>query len=178
MMRKGDLSFRYNAEKVIGIWSMLVFLASQCNSFSVTTWTAGHRQRYAVRKDVNTRRENGNGLISVVLASNDDDMDNVNNVGDDEMFASLNRRSIDIDEEKEIMGELAWRTKKISLEEANTRSFLKSKPWKLPYEESVSDSSSSSSGYLSLETKIFFILTDLLSFNINNLTDIEQMGPS
>lgn len=43
------------------------------------------------------------------------------------------------EEQDQLMNELAWRSKQISLEEENTRRFtkaLKSKPWKLPYEES------------------------------------------
>ena len=44
-------------------------------------------------------------------------------------------------EQKDMMKELEWRSMKVTLEEANTRAFqkrLKSRPWKLPYDDAVS----------------------------------------
>ena len=56
---------------------------------------------------------------------------------DSELFESIITNELkSSQEEEEFLSEIAWRTKKVELEEANTRRFqkrLKSKPWKLPY---------------------------------------------
>eukprot|EP00586_Coscinodiscus_wailesii_P013324 CAMPEP_0172510160 /NCGR_PEP_ID=MMETSP1066-20121228/226745_1 /TAXON_ID=671091 /ORGANISM="Coscinodiscus wailesii, Strain CCMP2513" /LENGTH=259 /DNA_ID=CAMNT_0013289013 /DNA_START=126 /DNA_END=905 /DNA_ORIENTATION=+ len=41
-----------------------------------------------------------------------------------------------VTDQKSVMDEIAWRAKKIALEDAHTQSFLKARPWKLPYEDS------------------------------------------
>ena len=59
---------------------------------------------------------------------------------DHEMFSNLSHECIDSNVKQQMMDELEWRTAKVRLEESNEKSFLKrirSKPWKLPYEESV-----------------------------------------
>jgi len=59
---------------------------------------------------------------------------------DSELFESIitnELKSASQEEEEDVLMEIAWRSKKVELEEANTRRFqkrLKSKPWKLPYE--------------------------------------------
>lgn len=58
---------------------------------------------------------------------------------DHEIFSELSSSSAgNGEEQKEMLDEILWRAKKIELEEANKRSFLKSRPRKLPYEECVS----------------------------------------
>lgn len=60
---------------------------------------------------------------------------------DSNLFESLNEekaQKVNSHEEKKILDEIAWRSKKVELEEANTRRFqkmIKSKPWKLPYDD-------------------------------------------
>ena len=82
--------------------------------------------------------------------SNDDNINNIDNRkihDDDAMMFTLNNNDDDnnmndiINQQKEIMDEIAWRSMKIKLEEANTRAFqkkIKSRPWKLPYDDAVS----------------------------------------
>ena len=61
---------------------------------------------------------------------------------DSDLFDEINNGRSDsksISKQKEMLSELEWRSKKVSLEEANTKRFhkvLKSKPWKLPIDQS------------------------------------------
>jgi hypothetical protein len=53
---------------------------------------------------------------------------------DSELFESIAQ----MPEQDDILQEIAWRSTKVKLEEANTRRFqqtLRSKPWKLPYDD-------------------------------------------
>lgn len=53
---------------------------------------------------------------------------------DSELFESIGQ----MPEQDKILDEIAWRSTKVRLEEANTRRFkktLRSKPWKLPYDD-------------------------------------------
>ena len=69
-----------------------------------------------------------------VLSSDDDvsdDSDLFDEIANDAHFSN--------DIQNEMLSELQWRSKKVSLEEENTERFkkrLKAKPWKLPIEES------------------------------------------
>ena len=59
---------------------------------------------------------------------------------DDEQIFEQNMDNLE-NEQTDIMKELAWRSMKVNLEEANDRRFqkrLKSRPWKLPYDDAVS----------------------------------------
>ena len=55
---------------------------------------------------------------------------------DSELFKNITEYTND--EQNKLLDEIRWRSKKISLEEENTKRFqkrLKSRPWKLPYED-------------------------------------------
>jgi hypothetical protein len=59
---------------------------------------------------------------------------------DSDLFNDIiKNRANDEEDQNQLLDELSWRSKKVSLEEADVKRFkknLKSKPWKLPYEES------------------------------------------
>ena len=88
---------------------------------------------------------------------NDDDDDNKNNNNNNnKMMINYNENEMNLvfqednneyndiinnNNQKDIMDELAWRSMKVNLEEANIRAFqrkIKSRPWKLPYDDAVS----------------------------------------
>lgn len=78
-------------------------------------------------------------------SDDDNDLDNSKINDDDAMMFTWNNNDNNMDDvanqQKEIMDEIAWRSMKIKLEEANTRAFqkkIKSRPWKLPYDDAVS----------------------------------------
>ena len=59
---------------------------------------------------------------------------------DHEMFSNLAYERDDESSKQHMMDELEWRKAKVKLEESNEKAFLKrirSKPWKLPYDEAV-----------------------------------------
>lgn len=64
-----------------------------------------------------------------------DTQENVIDQSDYEMFASVGENLESSNDQKEVIDEINWRVKKVALEEAHTRSFLKAKPRKLPYED-------------------------------------------
>lgn len=97
------------------------------------------QQRLPQTTSDTVRQKSSNSCLT--LSSTLDDENNVDNDDDEKMFASNMNIDNDIDGQKDIMSELAWRAKRIDLEEANTRAFkktLKSRPWKLPYDDAVS----------------------------------------
>lgn len=89
---------------------------------------------YIIRNNIFEQRSN----FGFTLSSTLDDENNVDNDEDEKIFASNMNIDNDIDGQKDIMSEIAWRAKRIDLEEAKDRAFkkaLKSRPWKLPYDD-------------------------------------------
>ena len=57
---------------------------------------------------------------------------------DSDLFNDIIKNEDNEEDQIKLLDELSWRSKKVSLEEADVKRFkknLKSKPWKLPYEE-------------------------------------------
>jgi hypothetical protein len=84
----------------------------------------------------------GEKARSLPSRNDDEDVDDGTFKSDFEIFSKITDKSNDTQlKQRGIMDELEWRSAKITLEEANERAFLKrirSKPWKLPYEDAVS----------------------------------------
>ncbi len=76
-------------------------------------------------------------------SSSNNDENIYNNNSDEKIFErAMENHTVDANDQKDIMDELKWRSAKVNLEEANERAFqkkIKSRPWKLPYDDAVSE---------------------------------------
>ena len=98
----------------------------------------GQRSKFCF--SLSSTLDDENDVDNEASPSNDNNL-NENDDEDEKIFALNMNIENDIDGQKDLMSELAWRTERVNLEEANTRAFkktLKSRPWKLPYDDAVS----------------------------------------
>jgi hypothetical protein len=118
--------------------------------YSTSCFINARLEESKVNLDLSYQSRSVNRRFGIYLHSKSDDDHDLDNskIHDDDkvmMFTLNNNNDNNMDDvanqQKEIMDEIAWRSMKIKLEEANTRAFqkkIKSRPWKLPYDDAVS----------------------------------------
>ena len=126
----------YLLKKALLFAPFLPFFPSTCRSFSATDSSTfrglSHPFQHSCR--------DGTRLLRALEENNEGS--DCDNGGDDYDRKIFECNIVDLaTEQREMMKELEWRSNKVALEEANTRDFqkrLKSRPWKLPYDDAVS----------------------------------------
>lgn len=127
-------------KKVLLFVPFVNFFISTCISFSVTGLSTSRQLSYPFQQRCRDRTISTPTLLRALEENNEDsDCGNENDDYDRKIFE---RNIVDLaTDQKEMIKELEWRSNKVALEEANTRAFqkrLKSRPWKLPYDDAVS----------------------------------------
>ena len=98
-----------------------------CHRIPIISSSGGHNLQFASNSRMRT----------TIMHFTPEDDHTSDHASDFDLFNAIIDQADD-KEEHQVMDELAWRSKKVSLEEEETKRFqkrLKSKPWKLPYGE-------------------------------------------